>query len=406
MDCIVERCKRGIALIRAANTDGSRLAPIECSAIGNTIDSGTTDATTRFDGINVTGAISGGTVLEWADGIRVIGNVVRNYGLDESSRQNGGMVVAAARGMVAIGNTFVQCSSQGVALNGSIDGLVLSGNIFVDNHATVAGSTACVRVVGNDIDATIAGNRFQRGDLTGPPHIGEIGVHVNSAITSASGVTVREEGNDWTACDTPTNDGQRILTNGPAIHYPAVVSPPRTDQLGTLAFVPGGQSGPLDSLAFGGTDINGARKWHELIGHPGERVGLGLSLDTSIPDATWTTVSWSQIVYQAGFESALTAPIGVLTMPFAGHWAFAIEAVFDANATGLRGVKLRIDGTDIAQDVRAATSGHHSTAAVARTWPVSSSIPVEVQVYQNSGGPLDLLRTLSMASIYRIGLTT
>lgn len=398
----VQRCSRAIAVIRANNLDGSRIAPLDCSVIGNDCDSGVDDPLGRVDGINVTGALNAGVVVEYAR-VAVIGNTVRRYGQDNTARNSGGIVIAGAQNSIFASNHLVECSTNGIALNGSVDGCTISGNTIVDPHATVGPSSAAIRVAAGPATGAITGNTLSRGSLTGPAHTADYGIHIPDTVTSAR---LECSGNDFGGAQiAPINDILGSLVSRPAAYYPARTDPPTANQSRTLALNPGGGTGPLDSLAFAGTDVYGTYRWIELLNPPVERVCLSLAATQSIPTAAWTQVNWTSLVFQAEHPTLLTVPTVSWVCPFAGHWQISAAANFGAVTGGERGIRVKVGSTIIMENViPAASVNNRTTPQVTKTWSLSSGGVVTVEVYQDSGAALDVNVTRTSLSITRIGL--
>jgi hypothetical protein len=400
-NCLIERCKRGIAVIRAPQLDGSRLAPLDCSVIGNTMDSGTDDALARFEGINFSGALTGVTVDEYATG-RIVGNTIRRYGLDEANRQSGAITMFAAKGVAIADNNMIECSTNGIALTVNTEGVAITGNTFIDPHATVGASASCIRAISGPINGTVVGNTYQRGTLTGPTHIGDFGVHVPSPGTN---VSLQYSANDFQLAGvTQINDVTNRLIGPAASVTLSQISPPRTDQLYSLTATPGGGSGPLDLVSVAATDLYGVFRWIELANPPNERITFALSANQSIPSGVWTEVSWTSIVFQFELPVAATVPTPSFTIPFGGQWHVEAAGNFGAGSVGERGIRIKNSGAVLDDFMQAPiNTANRATPRLSRDWSFSTGAVITVEVWQDSGADAPLA-TRSVFCVRRIGL--
>jgi hypothetical protein len=398
---LVERCKRGVAAIRAPMLDGTRLAPIDCAVVDNTIDSGSTDAVNRFEGIAFSGAVTGVVVNEYATG-RVVGNTIRRHGQDEANRQAGGIVAFAARGLTIAANNFIECSTNGIALNGNLEAVTVTGNTIIDPHATVGASAACVRVVAGPTSGVITGNSYVRGTLTGPTHIGDFGIHIP---TTATPVRMEASGNDFqTVGIQQVNDlGNTLIARSVTTHLNRI-EPPRADQLYAFGVTPGGGTGPLDLVGVAATDVYGTYRWIEVVNPPNERITFSLAANQIIPTGAWTPVSWTAIVFQAELPTTVTTPASGFTIPFGGQWHVDAAANFGAGASGERGIRVKV-GASVFDDfiLPPIATVNRSTPRLSRDWSFSTGAVVTVEVWQDSGADL-ALATRSVLCMRRIGL--
>ncbi len=141
-----------------------------------------------------------------------------------------------------------------------------------------------------------------------------------------------------------------------------------------------GQSLRLDS---GGRTF----EWHTMGG--GCRVYNSGAI--SIPDAVATALTFDSERSDAeGMHSTLVSS-GRLTATAAGVYAISGHVSFASNATGRRTVYVRLNGSSyIAVDKRAAISGDATQMSIAVMYPLVAGDYVELVVYQNAGGALNV----------------
>lgn len=129
---------------------------------------------------------------------------------------------------------------------------------------------------------------------------------------------------------------------------------------------------------------------------------VGRSTNVSIPNATGTILSWDVERYDANNCFSTSQPTR-LTAPAAGIYALSATVWFTANANGARDVRLLQNGAIVARDNRAPVSGAHLGAVqVTGILPAQASDYFEVQVYQDSGGALDVEALGSYAPSFAI----
>lgn len=114
----------------------------------------------------------------------------------------------------------------------------------------------------------------------------------------------------------------------------------------------------------------------------------------SIPSATWTAVTFNAERYDTANMHSTSSNTSRLTVPSgaAGVYQFTASAVFAANGTGGRLIRLRLNtGLVIGGEFLYPTSGTYLTGMLAvAEYKLSAGDFVEVEVYQDSGGALNL----------------
>jgi hypothetical protein len=200
----VTSCKIGIAVGCAQDTTNTlnTYAPIDCTVIGNTVDSGVTDGSAQA-GISFTGASDSG---ERATGT-IAGNVVRGHGL-ESSTNLGALYVHTTDGISINGNTIVNPSCIGISLYHDNRGFAVNGNTIIDVWTNTASIATCINLASTNNTGTIGDNTFDRGPLTGKTLILSEGLRVFSSSTNA----VAFNSNSSAATTYITDAGRTVYT--------------------------------------------------------------------------------------------------------------------------------------------------------------------------------------------------
>ena len=75
----------------------------------------------------------------------------------------------------------------------------------------------------------------------------------------------------------------------------------------------------------------------------------------------------------------------------AGKYLIFATIGFDANAAGVRTLYVRVNGVDVAMQQMAASPAGGTFFSISTVWDLAAGQYVELWVYQNSGGPLDVL---------------
>jgi hypothetical protein len=109
----------------------------------------------------------------------------------------------------------------------------------------------------------------------------------------------------------------------------------------------------------------------------------------TIPDSTLTTATLGNEVFD--YDGMYAGGTGI-TIVTPGTWLFVAQLEFAANATGIRqGRIIGPSGANIGADSRVAnTGGNFTRFPVAGVWPMLAGQQATLEVFQNSGGPLDL----------------
>lgn len=115
----------------------------------------------------------------------------------------------------------------------------------------------------------------------------------------------------------------------------------------------------------------------------------------SVADATPTALTFNTERYDFGpaEQHSTSTNTGRLTCVRSGLYAAGVVLNFGANATGSRVVAIRLNGsTPIAEDGKPALAGGYGTAfAISTDYRLSTGDYLDVTVFQNSGGALNVL---------------
>ncbi len=115
------------------------------------------------------------------------------------------------------------------------------------------------------------------------------------------------------------------------------------------------------------------------------------STTQSISNNTWTSVSFSAEVNDTDNFWVIGSPTR-LTIPYNGFYMFGFNGVFDPNATGIREAQFYLDGGAIpaADSKPTVGSGAGTWLGMSHMHYLTAAQYLEVKVYQNSGGLLNL----------------
>lgn len=127
-------------------------------------------------------------------------------------------------------------------------------------------------------------------------------------------------------------------------------------------------------------------------------VQLTRNAATSINDATLTTITWTAEGYDFGgwwsSGSNITTPASAIPSGFTTIGVLVIaRTVFASNGTGIRRLNILKNGSNFGQVSTSALTGDTTDLACIDVTTVASGDTVSVQVYQNSGGALNVSST-------------
>ena len=146
----------------------------------------------------------------------------------------------------------------------------------------------------------------------------------------------------------------------------------------------------IDDLMLNGISHGEAEPFDAHLNNPSCRVYHNAY--QSIPNATWTWLSFNSERWDTDSIHDTVTNNSRLTCRTAGKYQISLSVVWAANATGQRGVGLRVDGaTYIVTDFRMPNSaGILPGFAVSTLWNLAVDSYVELGVYQESGGNLNI----------------
>lgn len=125
------------------------------------------------------------------------------------------------------------------------------------------------------------------------------------------------------------------------------------------------------------------------VGAIGARVSNSGAL--VIPTATWTELTFDTELWDTDGIHSTVSNTGRLTCVTAGKYLIIAQAYFDANATGARQYRIvHSTATDIALSMAGLTSQNFAAILLPTIWDMAAAEYVTYQVYQNSGGNLNI----------------
>ena len=128
---------------------------------------------------------------------------------------------------------------------------------------------------------------------------------------------------------------------------------------------------------------------------PTLRAEIQLAAAQSIPDSSFTAVSWDTSNFDNGSFWSAGAPTNIV-IPNAGKYFICTEGHFVANASGWRFWRIRKtvgSGTGTVASSGLTSSSQPSNETwhhIARLFDCAAGDTFQIQCYQNSGGPLNI----------------
>lgn len=135
-----------------------------------------------------------------------------------------------------------------------------------------------------------------------------------------------------------------------------------------------------------------------FLGAGGVAISQGVRVYNSaalvIPNATWTTLTFNTETYDLNGMHSTSSNTSRLTAQRAGKYAIFGSLQFAGSAVGvLRGMRFMVNGSvAIGLDLRSPNGAGTVNFAVAVFYALTTSDYVEIQVYQDSGGNLNIDR--------------
>lgn len=177
---IIRDCDQGIAMTTSP-FGANVLAPVDCSVIGNTIDSTSTNGTRK------TGIYMIGDTSDYATG-QISNNTVIGHGTENDS-SSGGILLYFTRGALVQGNYSRDCSPAAIQASNNNTGILVTGNMSQDNWCT-SGNANGVCVSSNPNTGLVLGNVMVRGPKSaGSVNTATVFVAASNTITSTSNLS-------------------------------------------------------------------------------------------------------------------------------------------------------------------------------------------------------------------------
>lgn len=147
---IIEGCEVGI-FVTASPSGTQAFAPKRVVVSNNTIN----DTLRLGYGIQVSGAINGTTVAEYAEGIVLANNAILGHGI-AADGSSGAIRVQVTRGLLISGNSLRSPACNGIVFNTENVAFHSVGNVIVDPYDSSYASPACYFVDGINNSGVIA----------------------------------------------------------------------------------------------------------------------------------------------------------------------------------------------------------------------------------------------------------
>jgi len=106
----------------------------------------------------------------------------------------------------------------------------------------------------------------------------------------------------------------------------------------------------------------------------------------AIATGTWAAITWTA---EASDPAGMWASGSTATVITPGLYQLTAQATWPASTTGLRGLRVAVNGTPIATDTRLPANATH-TAGVAALGRLAAADTITVEVLQDTGGSVDL----------------
>ena len=113
---------------------------------------------------------------------------------------------------------------------------------------------------------------------------------------------------------------------------------------------------------------------------------------------SWQALTFNSERYDNDSIHSTSSDTQKLVCRSPGVYAITGHVLFDANATGVRGIEIRVSGTSIAQQLQTAISASFwYPLSIGTQYKLAVDDYVELRVYQNSGGALNLLASSNIS---------
>ena len=209
---------------------------------------------------------------------------------------------------------------------------------------------------------------------------------------TGGGATELDQLTDVDVATTPPTDGQALLFDDANDTWkPGTVATGGSDLADTIEGVsnPGGN---IDVVGTGGISVTGDNTANTITidgagvsGGAGVFVQVARQATQSINSATDTNISWDTEVVDDAANFFSAGADDRITIQTNGNYLVRTSALFQSNATGIRGISIKVNGTTVATDIVQATLDNFGRAIVNYMGQFVATDYIQVHVYQDSG---------------------
>lgn len=117
------------------------------------------------------------------------------------------------------------------------------------------------------------------------------------------------------------------------------------------------------------------------------------SANISVANAIYATLTFDSERNDTADMHSTSVNTERLTVAVGGLYIIGANAVFDVNGTGSRGIRIRLNGSDVIAEmfVDAVSATYATSVSVSTAYKLSANDYVEMRVFQSSGGALNVL---------------
>lgn len=243
-------------------------------------------------------------------------------------------------------------------------------------------------VDGIDNDGVISGCLVQQSASPGMSvNIGSGVVQIGGQRTdiAGGGLLISNADSSYHRLDViyASNAGAIGVVSGTPTQYPKAKDYPAGSVLLAIVFVPAQGTQIVDPYI---TD-------KRLFVHP---INVGTRLTTganaSIPNNTWTALPFDTEVKDTDAFHESGTPTQI-TIPMDGSYRVGVSLSFATDGSGVRGVRVSVNGTYILYDIQTPQSADPTYFNLTTDIDLTAADVLTVEVYQTSGGALDVLKS-------------
>jgi len=169
-------CQKGIFITYSSVGGTGALAPKKIRVIGNNID-----IPSGGGAVVVSGALDGVTVVEFADDVTVLGNIINGGGTDTVAT-SGSMIFQATKNLKANDNTVGEAFANSLYFNFSNIGFTANDNTLIDPHDSAYSAAAGILIGGSDNRGLITGNTYRINNAGLDTYVGTNSVRINAGL--------------------------------------------------------------------------------------------------------------------------------------------------------------------------------------------------------------------------------